>query len=124
MRSKVACIKIILHGIAIKLSVSVLCIALSLALSIPVNAATSKWETSKIERQDVRTIVKDSDTEIKAARGIIVINTVKPTQVKVYTILGQLISRENLPAGQSQLTLTTHGVYIIKTPELTCKIAL
>lgn len=92
--------------------------------SAPAFAAPAKWETPKTERTDVKTVVKDSETEIKVARGVIVIQSNRPTQVKVYTILGQLVSRETLPAGQSQLSLSTHGVYIIKTPELTCKVAL
>lgn len=100
------------------------CIAFALALSIPAYSAPAKWEVLKTERTDVKTVVKDSDTEIKAARGIIVIHTNKPTQVKVYTILGQLVNRETLQAGQSQLSISAHGVYIIKTPELTCKVAL
>ncbi|MBD5268203.1 MAG: T9SS type A sorting domain-containing protein [Bacteroides sp.] len=100
------------------------CAALMLLSSTPAFAAPAKWETPKTERTDVKTVVKDSETEIKVARGVIVIQSNRPTQVKVYTILGQLVSRETLPAGQSQLSLSTHGVYIIKTPELTCKVAL
>ena len=107
-----------------KLSALCLCVASAFLLALPAYSAPTKWETPKTERTDGKTIIKDSDTEIKAARGIIVINSNKPTQLKVYTILGQLVSRENLPAGQSQLTLSAHGVYIIKTPELTCKVAL
>lgn len=87
-------------------------------------AAQLKWETLKTERTDVKTVVKDNDTEIKASRGVIVIHTNRPLQVKVYSILGQLVSKETLPTGQSQLPISAHGVYIIKTPDLTCKVAL
>ncbi len=116
--------KILIKKIGKVFSIFCLCLTFSLSISIPSLAASNKWETPKTERTDAKTIIKDADTEIKAARGVIIIHSSKPTQVKVYTILGQLVNRENLPAGQSQLNLSTHGVYIIKTPELTCKIAL
>ena len=98
---------------------------LTLIFSVtPTSAAPSKWETPKTERHDARVVVKDSDTEIRAARGVIIVTSSRPVQIKVYSILGQLVSRENLPAGTSQLNVPSHGVYIIKTGDLTCKVAL
>lgn len=90
----------------------------------PSYAAQGKWEQIKSERSDTRTIAKDSDTEIKIAKGVVVVNTTKQVQVKIYTILGQLISRETLPPGMSQISILPHGVYIIKIGDLTCKAAL
>lgn len=103
---------------------TIVCVMLATSISFTAYSAPAKWEVVKNERTDVKTVVKDSETEIKAARGVIVIHTTKPTQVKVYTILGQLVNRETLQAGQSQMNVSAHGVYIIKTPELTCKVAL
>lgn len=99
---------------------------LTLVALLPIEsfAASGKWETLKTERSDAKTVIRDSELEIKAARGVIVVTSSRPVQIKVYTILGQLISRENLPAGSSQLNVQAHGVYIIKTGELTCKVAL
>lgn len=88
------------------------------------NQINSKWETPKSERTDARIVSKDSDTEIRAAKGVIIVTVSRPTQIKVYSILGQLVSRETIPAGTSQLYVPAHGVYIIKTSELTCKVAL
>ncbi|MDE6811209.1 MAG: T9SS type A sorting domain-containing protein [Muribaculaceae bacterium] len=87
-------------------------------------AAPGKWEQIKSERTDTRIIAKDSDTEIRIAKGVVVVNTTKQTQVKIYTILGQIVSRDTLPAGMSQITIHPHGVYIIKIGDLTCKAAL
>lgn len=95
-----------------------------LLASGPLLAATPKWEPLKSESTEVKSIVKEADIEIRAGRGTIIVTASKPVQVKVYTILGQLVSRENLPAGTSQLTIPAHGVYIIKSGDLTCKVAL
>lgn len=89
-----------------------------------VYAAPPKWEQTKTENTETKTVVKETDIEIRTARGMIVVTASKPIQVKVYTILGQLVSRENLPAGTSQLNIQAHGVYIIKSGDLTCKVAL
>lgn len=95
-----------------------------MAATLCAYAAPSKWEPAKGERHEAKTIVRDSETEIRVGRGIILVNSSKPVQIKVYTILGQLVSKENLPPGSSQLSVQAHGVYIIKTPDLTCKAAL
>lgn len=97
------------------------CILMSANLAY---AAPPKWETNKTEHAQAQTVIKENDLEIKAGKGVIVVSTSRPAQIKVYTILGQLVSRENLPAGISQLNIQAHGVYIIKSGELTCKVAL
>lgn len=96
----------------------------ALAMSVAATAAPGKWEQVKSERSDTHLIAKDSDTEIRVARGVVVVTTSRPTQVKIYTILGQLVTRETLPAGISQISIQPHGVYIIKIGDLTCKAAL
>lgn len=95
-----------------------------LCAGIPAASIAKGWEQPKTVRTDTRTIVKDTETEIKAARGVIVITVNHPTQVKIFTILGQLISSEIIPAGSSQYVVSTHGVYIVKAGDLTCKLAL
>lgn len=87
-------------------------------------AAAPKWEMLKGERTEVPVVARDTDVTIKATKGIIIITANKPVQIKVFTILGQLISHETLPAGTSQLNVGAHGVFIVKTGDLTCKVAL
>ncbi|MDE6010728.1 MAG: T9SS type A sorting domain-containing protein [Muribaculaceae bacterium] len=99
-------------------------LAAVMLMAAPMYAAPPKWETVKTENSEAKSVVKDTDIEILTARGVIVVTASKPVQVKVYTILGQLVSRETLPAGTSQLTVQAHGVYIIKSGDLTCKVAL
>lgn len=94
------------------------------ACTAPAFSAPGKWEQVRSERSDVKTVASDSDTEIRTAKGVVVVVASRPVQVKIYTILGQLVSRETLPQGISQISIAPHGVYIIKTGDLTCKVAL
>ncbi len=87
-------------------------------------AAPRGWESVKTERTDAKQVAKDSDVEIKTVRGAIIISSNHPVQVKVFTILGQLLSSETLPAGTSQLPIGAHGIYMVKAGDLTCKVAL
>lgn len=87
-------------------------------------ASAGRWETVKSERTEGKTVARDQETEIRAGRGVIYVTTSHPATIKVFTILGQVISAETIPAGTSQLNLGSHGIYIIKIGDLTCKVAL
>ena len=104
--------------------IGLLVIGIALAMSAPAYCAAKNWETLKSERADSKQIVKEAEIEIRTAKGAIIVTTSRPVQIKVFTILGQLVSNETLPAGTSQLTLGTHGIFIVKTGGLTCKVAL
>lgn len=83
------------------------------------------WESLKSERAvESRLVVREADVEVRSGKGVIVVATPRPVSVKVYTILGQVISQETLPAGTSCLTISGHGVYIVKVGDITCKVAL
>ena len=96
----------------------------AVATTVPSNAATRGWEQVKVERSDAKSVVRETDIEIKSARGVIIVTTNHPVQIKVFTILGRVVNSETLPAGKSQLQLPAHGVYIVKTGDLTCKVAV
>lgn len=87
-------------------------------------AAGKGWETIKTERADAKPVVRDTEFEIKAAKGVILISANHPVQIKVFTILGRLVNSETVPAGKSQLILPAHGVYIVKIGDITCKVAV
>lgn len=99
------------------------CISLALpAFSNPV--AAGEWEQLKTEVSGSKSVVKEGDIEILTAPSMIIVNSSRPIRIQVFTILGRLVSSETLPSGISRLSVPTHGVYIIKTGELTCKVAL
>lgn len=102
------------------------CVALALmALAAPIQTyAASKWEVVKSERADAKAVVREAEIEIKSANGVIIVNTNHSVQIKIFTILGRLVSNETIPAGKMQLQLPAHGVYIVKVGDLTCKVAV
>lgn len=93
-------------------------------LAAPMAAAPKGWEPVKTERADAKTVSRDSDVEVKSASGVIIITANHPVQVKIFTILGRLVSNETVTSGSSQLQLPAHGVYIVKIGEMTCKVAV
>lgn len=96
-----------------------------LAVVAPLPAAAAHgWEQVKTERPDAKPVVKEADFEIKTASGMVLVNSTRPMQIKIFTILGRIVSHETVPAGRSQLELPAHGVYIIKIGDLTCKVAV
>lgn len=101
-----------------------LLMALAALMPVPAAAASKGWEVVKEERSDAKSVVRDTELEIKSASGLIIINTNHAVQVKVFTILGRLVSSETVAAGRSQLQLPAHGVYIVKVGDLTCKVAV
>lgn len=97
---------------------------LASALATPALAGPKSWEPVKSERPDLKTVVKETDIEIKASQGLITVACNHPVQIKIFTILGRLVNNETIPAGRSQLILPAHGVYIVKIGDLTCKVAV
>lgn len=82
------------------------------------------WEQVKTEYTDAKRVVKEPEIEILTSQSTVIVNTSKPVKIQIFTILGRLVSSETLPAGISQLSINSHGVYIVKVGELTCKIAI
>ena len=62
--------------------------------------------------------------EIFGNDGVITIRTQRRIQVRVFTILGQLVSNAVLNPGTSELRIGTHGIYILKMGNITQKVAL
>ena len=87
--------------------------------------AAKPWESTRNERfTEGRIVTRTTEIEISTLPGVIMINTSKPMQVKVFSVLGQLVSSATIPSGVSQLNLGTHGVFIVKAGDVTCKVAL
>lgn len=62
--------------------------------------------------------------EIIGKDGHIVVRLPHKAQVKVFTILGQLVSQAELNAGVSTLKMNSRGIYIVKVGNVTQKVAL
>lgn len=97
---------------------------LTAGAAAPCAYAAKGWESGKTERTDSRHIAREGDVEIRAARDVIIVNTNHTVQIKVFTILGQMVSSETLGPGIHHFTVPAHGVYLIKVGDLTCKVAV
>ena len=62
--------------------------------------------------------------EIYSKDGHIVVKLAQKSQVKVFTILGQLVSQAELNAGTSMLKMNSRGIYIVKVGNVTQKVAM
>lgn len=105
-------------------SLKYLLVAAILSMAPAAVSAAPKWESVKSERADAKSVVKDTELEIKTASSTIIVTTNHSVQIKVFTILGRLVSSETLQPGTSQIQLPAHGVYIVKAAGLTCKVAI
>lgn len=93
-----------------------------LAMASPVYARG--WESPKVEKDALRQVASDTEIEIRAGSGIIYVTTTRNINIKIYTILGSRIADDTLSPGSYQFMVPTHGVYLIKAADLTCKIAV
>ena len=67
----------------------------------------------------------DQDTPAIWVEGrYIYIDTPRPVTVKIFSILGQLVSQESVTAGRHRLQLSTRGIYILKIGSTTRRITL
>jgi len=99
---------------------------LILALAMPVvTSAKVQWrEISQVQGRSLTDPRQTDGVEIFQKSGAIVIRTQRTIQVRVYTILGQLVSQATLSPGTSELRLNSRGIYLVKIGNLTQKVAL
>ncbi len=72
----------------------------------------------------VQSLDTDSSTEILVRDGYIYIWSQRPVTVKLFSILGQQIHQETVPAGLHRLRLGSRGIFILRAGSLTRRITL
>lgn len=82
------------------------------------------WEISKGPAPEMKHVLSQPDIEVFTAPSTIIINVNQPVNVKIFSILGKEISSQKLETGSYEFHLNSHGIYIIKTPGSTCKVAI
>lgn len=84
--------------------------------------AASAWERTggkvSLERVD------GEAPEVRVSEGYVYITTTRPVTVKVFSILGQLISQETIQPGISRFRLPSRGIYILKVGAMTKRITI
>ena len=106
-----------------------LLVILSLVLTLGLNSmalAEVQWrETNREVQGRTWNDPRSSDgIEIYGRNGTITIVTPKRITVRVYTILGQIVSQATLQPGTSELRLGTRGIYLVRIGNLTQKVAI
>ena len=100
-------------------------IALSLGLQNTALAEVQWRETNKDVQGKTWNDPRQSDgIEIYGRNGTITIVTPKRITVRVYTILGQMVSQATLQPGTSELRLGSRGIYLVRIGNLTQKVAI
>ena len=97
------------------------------AVSVTVDGQL-QWRDSN-QKTVGRSITDPSQTDgveifSNSTTGTIIIRTPHKIQVRVFTILGQLVSQATLNPGTSELKINSRGVYIVKIGNITQKVAL
>ncbi len=88
-------------------------------------ASPTGWEPLKSDLPGSKSIVKEEEIEVKAAPGVIIVATAHQTKIRVFTILGRLVSSETIPPGVSRFNVPAHGVYIVTVGDgVTVKVAV
>ena len=83
-----------------------------------------QWQEAKNISGNFKAVTSQPDIEVFSAPNVIMIKVNHEVKVNIFTILGKLISTETLSPGIYQFEIESHGVYIIKTDETSCKLAL
>lgn len=96
-----------------------------MVFSVAAYSMPKGWEPVRTEQSaNAKTVMRDVELEIKANSNTIIVQSNRQIQIKIFTILGRLITSETLPPGSARYVLPVHGVYIIKVGDMTCKVAV
>lgn len=96
---------------------------------LPLNMA-AQHPDSKPKWEQTEAPVSDSNRMVEPGAAITVqdmniyIELEQPTNVKLFTILGQPVSQMQLPAGTSRFRVPARGIYILKIGASTRRITI
>lgn len=98
----------------------------AITMVLPAAAQQMQWReaTQEVTTQALNDVRQSDGVEIIRGQESIIVRTPQRVQVRVFTILGQLVNQSTLPAGTSELQIKSRGVYIVKIGNITQKVAL
>ncbi len=103
----------------------ILALVLTLGLENVALAEVQWRETNREVQGKTWNDPRQSDgIEIYGRNGTITIVTPKRINVRVYTILGQMVSQATLQPGTSELRLGSRGIFLVRIGNLTQKVAI
>lgn len=98
-------------------------IMLLLATSMPLSAQKN-WEEMESAQVVAERVAEGDVLEITVKDGYVYVTTSRPITVKIFSILGQLISQKTIPAGTSRTRITARGIYILKAGTVTKRVTI
>ncbi len=84
--------------------------------------STRQWE--RMQEVSASELVDADVISVQQRDGYIYVSNSRTVEVKVFSIVGRLISQAELKPGISRLKMNTKGLYIVKIGEKTLKIAV
>lgn len=88
-------------------------------------ADTPEWEEVTAPVPAVaRELGQESETDIVVRDGYIYLWSEKPVTVKLFSILGQLISQETVKPGLHRMLMASRGIYILRAGTTTRRITI
>lgn len=102
--------------------VLILIVFLAISQSVMTSGAarTNRRDNATTEQ----TVVGNDGVEIYGNNGVITIKSDHKATVRVFTILGQLVSTTTIQPGTTRIKVASRGIYIVKIGNITQKIAL
>ena len=101
-----------------------ICSILLLPSALFAQSHNKNWIEAKTNNINFKAIASQPDIEVFSAPNLIKVKINQPTQIRLFTILGKLIEEHKLEPGTYEYHLDTHGIYIIKTDDMSCKVAV
>lgn len=102
-----------------------LLIAIIISTSILTARSDTAWETldtsTSVRNEQV---VENNDIHISSHDGYVYLSTPHSTNVKIFSILGQLISQKDIKAGSYRIRLASKGIYILRAGSITRRITI
>mgnify|MGYP001030865883 CR=1 FL=1 len=103
-----------------------LCMGAAALMSDATGASRAVWEDVTSPRPEVVQSLDESDADVAilVADGYIYLTTEKTVTIKIFSILGQLISQDTLRPGTHRIKLASRGIYILRAGSTTRRITL
>ena len=99
------------------------CLCVGLA-GVMMSAGNRSWEEMQQEQSAQVERAEMEQIEVSVKDGYVYINTPRNVTVKIFSILGQLISQEEIPAGTYRMRIASRGIYILKAGPVTRRITI
>lgn len=97
--------------------------AIPAAAAAPQQSRKAQWEMVESLPADL-VEPQNEHVEVIVRDGVIYISTPRPAQVKLFTILGQLVAQAQVAPGTARIRPAGRGIYILKAGSFTCRVTI